>query len=690
MPHTAITGGYYAGLSLWAAIVFGVAGRWSGIKLNVIDVLVAVVLALTVISLVSFGYIDSRKLLGFTLFFVAVPYVLARMLDTEQLRQLLLASIAMGWLMFLWIMAWLAFANTAGNYGARPHLFGFSHTPLLAGLLFGSVVVLLISVLARPFQRSAYNVVSIASLIATLPLFWALQVVGARGGFILTSFIALLILLAARWIPFGRRLVIVLFLAVFAVVSFKMLPAKQTRFFARLGADVDVPSSLSAADDFGSFSLNDSKEREKRRLAPVSKVCRQIDWMQYHGRSGEVRKLLYGSAVRMFLEHPWMGVGSGRFGYTLCMDGRFFPHSTILQIFAELGLLGGLPFMTIIALLCWQMAKVLSMTFSPRTLTTFWMFVPLWGFYLLTDQLYGDYMMALPFFLLTGAGVALVGEAYREGNEVKAASNRYPKISVITPSYNQAEFLERTIRSVVDQQYPNLEYIIIDGGSTDSSMDVIKAYAHKIHYWVSEKDNGQAAAINKGLRIATGEWVAWQNSDDVFYPGSFDAVMEVINENPDADVITGNIKLIDEKDNVIRDIKYARPSYNAMLAEGMVLTNQAAFWRSNLHKKIGLLDESLDYAFDYEWFLRLIRGRKVVHLNRTLGGYRLHEQTKTNMHANQFTIENMSILRGRRKGLWFKRIYQLRRLVLLLGQGNYWYIMRGMVRRLGLRLRGNT
>jgi glycosyltransferase involved in cell wall biosynthesis len=117
------------------------------------------------------------------------------------------------------------------------------------------------------------------------------------------------------------------------------------------------------------------------------------------------------------------------------------------------------------------------------------------------------------------------------------------KISIITPSFNQAQYLERTIQSVLDQNYPDLEYIIIDGGSVDGSVDVIKKYEKNIAFWVSEKDGGQTDALNKGFKKATGEIIGWQNSDDIYLAGSFEKISQVFNELPDTDIVFGDLVL---------------------------------------------------------------------------------------------------------------------------------------------------
>lgn len=257
-----------------------------------------------------------------------------------------------------------------------------------------------------------------------------------------------------------------------------------------------------------------------------------------------------------------------------------------------------------------------------------------------------------------------------------------PKISIVTPSFNQAAFLERTIRSVIDQNYPNLEYIIIDGGSTDGSLDIIKKYESYLTYWISEPDEGQSQAINKGLNRATGEWVGWQNSDDIYYPDAFSQVAKIIQKKPHLDLIIGDINLIDEHDALIRPICYVKPTYESLLAEGMVLTNQAAFWKRTIHNKTGWLKENLHYGFDYEWFLRLLKyTSNSYHIPDYLGALRLHDETKTSLNQENFKSEYAQILECRAISKWKKYLYIIRRFFLTLIDGKFSYVFNGLKAR---------
>ena len=256
----------------------------------------------------------------------------------------------------------------------------------------------------------------------------------------------------------------------------------------------------------------------------------------------------------------------------------------------------------------------------------------------------------------------------------------FPRITIITPSFNQVAYLERTIRSVLDQNYPNLEYIIVDGGSTDGSVDIIQRYSDQLAWWVSEPDHGQTEAINKGLKRATGDWVAWQNSDDIYYPGCFHDLAVAAEKHPEAGLIIGNMMLIDEQDRFLRDICYVRPSYKSLLAEGMVLANQSAFWHRRIQEKIGLLDERFRCSFDYEWFLRVVQNAGCVHVNRVWGALRLHGETKTSQQGPLFEAENKKILKKQQLPLWEKKWYKLRRLALMIGQGQIFYVLRGLIR----------
>lgn len=180
---------------------------------------------------------------------------------------------------------------------------------------------------------------------------------------------------------------------------------------------------------------------------------------------------------------------------------------------------------------------------------------------------------------------------------------RFPKLTIITPSYNQADFLERTILSVLNQNYPNLEYIIIDGGSTDKSVEVIKKYESYLTYWVSEKDRGQVHAINKALEKATGEWISFQNSDDVYFEGTFERFGKAASEHP-ADILYGDLFMITTDDEVTEILKTTSYSLTCQILEGMQIHNQSLFFKKSLVEKFGKFDESYRFAFDYEFITR--------------------------------------------------------------------------------------
>jgi glycosyltransferase involved in cell wall biosynthesis len=209
-------------------------------------------------------------------------------------------------------------------------------------------------------------------------------------------------------------------------------------------------------------------------------------------------------------------------------------------------------------------------------------------------------------------------------------SDRFPKLTVITPSYNQAEFLERTILSVINQNYPNLEYIIVDGGSTDSSVEVIKKYEKYLSYWVSEKDRGQVHAINKALEKATGEYISFQNSDDVYFPGTFNRFGKAAMKSAD-DILYGDLFMISTNDEVTEILKTTSYSFNCQVLEGMQIHNQSLFFRNDLVKKFGAFDESYHFAFDYEFITRYTASKNTsVRKVEGLGGaLRVHADAKS-------------------------------------------------------------
>lgn len=229
-------------------------------------------------------------------------------------------------------------------------------------------------------------------------------------------------------------------------------------------------------------------------------------------------------------------------------------------------------------------------------------------------------------------------------------------VSIITPSYNQAAFLEKTIRSVLEQDYPEIEYIVVDGGSTDGSLEIIQRYQDRLAWWVSEKDRGQTDAINKGFAQARGEIIAWLNSDDTYEPGAVREAVEYFQRHPEVGLVYGHVKFIDAQDQVIGEFPSAQTSY-ARLRQGYVhVGQQAAFFRNDLWKKVGPLDPSFYFAMDYDLWVRLARESPVVYHPRHWANFRLHGDAKT-VAADDRCWPEMLRVHRREGGSWFSVIY---------------------------------
>ena len=214
--------------------------------------------------------------------------------------------------------------------------------------------------------------------------------------------------------------------------------------------------------------------------------------------------------------------------------------------------------------------------------------------------------------------------------------NPLPRISVITPSFNQAPFLERTITSVVAQDYPNLEYIIIDGGSTDSSVEIIQRHANHLTYWVSERDRGQGHAINKGLERATGDIIAYLNSDDYYLPGALHLVGEFFTKHPDVDLFHGRCRFVDAAGNKIGDRFGSITSYEEILDLWNVwwkernFVQPEVFWAKRIADRIGGFREDLHWVMDYEYWVRILRaGGRVEGLDTEIACFRFQPQQKS-------------------------------------------------------------
>jgi glycosyltransferase involved in cell wall biosynthesis len=226
--------------------------------------------------------------------------------------------------------------------------------------------------------------------------------------------------------------------------------------------------------------------------------------------------------------------------------------------------------------------------------------------------------------------------------------NSLPRITVITPSYNQGKYIEQTIKSISGQNYPNLEHLVVDGGSTDQTLDVLRKYEHQLR-WVSERDRGQSDAINKGLQQATGDVICYLNSDDLFTPNALFKVGAFFQAHPQAFWLTGKCKIIDQNSKEMRrpgtlykNFWLLGHSLNVLRVMNYI-SQPATFWRREAFERVGNFDERWYFAMDYDFWLRLGKYYRLWFLNEYLACFRVHPASKGSASAKSQFDEELEV-----------------------------------------------
>jgi glycosyltransferase involved in cell wall biosynthesis len=246
----------------------------------------------------------------------------------------------------------------------------------------------------------------------------------------------------------------------------------------------------------------------------------------------------------------------------------------------------------------------------------------------------------------------------------------HPRITIVTPSLNQGRYIRETIESIITQDYPNLEYFIIDGGSTDGSVDIIREYEDQVDYWVSENDRGQSDAIMKGSARATGELFAWVNSDDVLLPGCLTAIAENYLQNQKPDIVTANVTYMDDDGKITRYVRLPQQSRFFFFRGIWHASAPAVFFKTSLFHAAGGVNPDYHLCMDLDlWMKMMKKGARVAHISQYLGAFRWHANAKTVISIDKQTAalssERTVILKENitgfsiRKVLFWRKVYKL-------------------------------
>jgi glycosyltransferase involved in cell wall biosynthesis len=266
-----------------------------------------------------------------------------------------------------------------------------------------------------------------------------------------------------------------------------------------------------------------------------------------------------------------------------------------------------------------------------------------------------------------------------------AANAALPRVTVVTPSYNQAEFLEETIRSVLLQGYPDLEYIVMDGGSRDDSAAIIRKYEKFLTYWVSEKDRGAADAVARGLARASGTILAYLNSDDPYRPGAISCAADQFVKHPEADVVFGDTYWTDAQGLVVAERRQTPFSVSGYLYGGTDLQQPSTFWKRELYQRVGAMNPEYQTAFDTDLFVRFaVAGARFRHVKQFLSCFRIHSDAKSSTLIEQRARElarirssYLAIRFGSMRARMLKNLARLQRAFWYLVQGDlFWLISR--------------